>query len=570
MPRAFGIALTATLLACSAATPGLRDRPVAAAETEMDNTVSGSYLVGRFALDRGDVATAADYLQKALEAEPGDLDLRRQVFVLELASGDMAAARGQALELVRLDADSEDAKLLLALQQAQAGQWAAADADFEKLGARGVASVIAPVLRAWSKVGAGSVDDGLAILNRQNRADDGFAPLRSYHRAMILAQSGRTPQALERLRELVTPGEPAPQRVVLALASVAAGGGDREGALKLLNDQLAILGEVESLEMARAEIVAGRPLPLPVATPAAGMADAMLGMAAALQEQRITGQALVYARLAAMMAPEDGEVWLLIGRIAQLQDNPSVALDAFSKVPAGSPQALDAMLARADALRQLGRTDESIAALREIAAAEPERTEALVALGDMLRGLDRYAEAEQAYSDALARTPAMDRRQWRLLYARGIAYERTQRWPQAEADFLKALELEPDQPLVLNYLGYSWVDQGINLERGQAMLRKAVDLRPEDGFIVDSLGWAYFRVGDYDRAVAYLERSIELEPGDPTINDHLGDAYWRVGREREARFQWQRALSLKPEQGAIAGIEQKIQEGLPAAPPRRG
>ena len=168
-------------------------------------------------------------------------------------------------------------------------------------------------------------------------------------------------------------------------------------------------------------------------------------------------------------------------------------------------------------------------------------------MGDLLRGEDRFAEAEAAYTRALQRLPAIDRRHWRLLYARGIAYERTKRWPQAEADLLKALELEPEQPFVLNYLGYSWVDQGLNLDRAKAMLHRAVELRPEDGFIVDSLGWAYFRLGEHDKAVTYLERAVELEPGDPVINDHLGDGYWRVGRTREARFQWQRALTFEPE-----------------------
>ena len=197
-----------------------------------------------------------------------------------------------------------------------------------------------------------------------------------------------------------------------------------------------------------------------------------------------------------------------------------------------------------------------------MAQREPTRPDSLIALGDLLRGEDRFAEAEAAYTRALQRVPAIDRRHWRLLYARGIAYERTKRWPQAEADLLKALELEPEQPFVLNYLGYSWVDQGLNLDRAKAMLHRAVELRPEDGFIVDSLGWAYFRLGEHDKAVTYLERAVELEPGDPVINDHLGDGYWRVGRMREARFQWQRALTFEPEPELATVIQDKLVNGL--------
>jgi len=150
------------------------------------------------------------------------------------------------------------------------------------------------------------------------------------------------------------------------------------------------------------------------------------------------------------------------------------------------------------------------------------------------------------------------------LYARGISLEQTKQWPRAEADFLKALEFRPDQPYVLNYLGYSWVDQGLNLDKARGMIKKAVSLRPNDGYIVDSLGWAHYRLGEYADAVRELERAAELRPEDPVINDHLGDAYWRVGRQTEARFQWLRALGLEPKPGLAAILKEKIKSGLKA------
>jgi Flp pilus assembly protein TadD len=155
---------------------------------------------------------------------------------------------------------------------------------------------------------------------------------------------------------------------------------------------------------------------------------------------------------------------------------------------------------------------------------------------------------------------------WSLFYSRGIALERSGQWKRAEADLLHALELKPDQPLVLNYLGYSWIDRGENLERGLKMVEKAVELRPEDGYIVDSLGWAHYRLGDYPNAVQYLEKAIELVPEDPTINDHLGDAYWQNGRSIEARYQWRRALQFGPQEDEVKPIEAKLESGLaPAA-----
>jgi Flp pilus assembly protein TadD len=225
----------------------------------------------------------------------------------------------------------------------------------------------------------------------------------------------------------------------------------------------------------------------------------------------------------------------------------------------------------ARALHGIEQREEAFALLGRLADAEPERLDALIQLGDLLRRDEDYGRAETAYSRAVERIHDPRADQWTLFYARGITYERTKRWPRAEEDFLYALELEPEQPFVLNYLGYSWVDMGMNLDRAKAMLERAVELRPDDGFIVDSLGWVHYRVGEYDAAVDSLERAVELEPGDPVINDHLGDAYWRVGREREARFQWERALSLEPEEDTVSGIREKLRTGLPdpATEPKR-
>jgi Flp pilus assembly protein TadD len=209
------------------------------------------------------------------------------------------------------------------------------------------------------------------------------------------------------------------------------------------------------------------------------------------------------------------------------------------------------------------RFEDAEAMLRKIVAEHPDDPDPLDELGDILRRREKFAEAVEAYDQAVARIGPLQPRHWRLLYARGIALERSKQWPRAEADFLQALTFEPDQPLVLNYLGYSWVEQGQNLDKAEAMIRKAVELRPNDGYIVDSLGWVLFRLGRHDEAVVHLERAVELKPEDPVINDHLGDAYWAVGRQREARYQWMTALASKPEPELKTAIEQKLEGGLP-------
>jgi tetratricopeptide (TPR) repeat protein len=214
-------------------------------------------------------------------------------------------------------------------------------------------------------------------------------------------------------------------------------------------------------------------------------------------------------------------------------------------------------------LEGMGKTDEATQRLSEIVAARPHNVEALSALAELQRSAKKYTEAAATYDEAIAAVGIPQRDNWTLFYFRGICYERSKQWPKAEADFKKALELYPDQPLVLNYLGYSWVDQGLNLEEAFKMLRKAVELRPNDGYIVDSLGWAHYKLGQYPEAAETLEKAIDLKPADPILNDHLGDAYWHVNRRIEAHFQWNHARDMGPDPDDLPAILKKIEDGLP-------
>jgi Flp pilus assembly protein TadD len=253
---------------------------------------------------------------------------------------------------------------------------------------------------------------------------------------------------------------------------------------------------------------------------------------------------------------------ILLAEIRESERRWNDAIARYRAIDPDSPYSWLARLRTANALNQLGRTEDAADILEAMATERTDRTDALSQMADMYRAKDRFAEAAEAYSAAITRIPELQEWHWSILYARGIAYERSKQWPKAEADFLKALELKPDQPLVLNYLGYSWVEKGLNIDRAKGMIEKAVELRPNDGYIVDSLGWVLYRLGDYAGAVKHLEKAVELKPDDPVINDHLGDAYWRVGRRFEARFQWRRALSFEPEKELVPAIEKKIEAGL--------
>jgi tetratricopeptide (TPR) repeat protein len=285
-------------------------------------------------------------------------------------------------------------------------------------------------------------------------------------------------------------------------------------------------------------------------------------VATVLYQEQATDVAMLFTRMAVRLRPDFPIAQLLVADIMVEQGRTRDAIALFRSVADDPRFGWQAQLSEADGLDELGETEAAVALLRRLAAERPERIDAPLQLGNILRGYERFAEAAAAYDMAVARIKDPQPRHWSIFYFRGIALERSKDWARAEADFLKALELQPEQPYVMNYLAYSWIEMGQHYEKALDMLRRAVELRPQDGFIVDSLGWVYYRLGRYEEAVAKLEEAIELKPDDPVINDHLGDAYWKVGRRNEARFQWRRALTFEPEADQIGLIEEKIERGL--------
>jgi tetratricopeptide (TPR) repeat protein len=312
------------------------------------------------------------------------------------------------------------------------------------------------------------------------------------------------------------------------------------------------------------ETKAGKKLPPLVDSPQTGAAEALYGIGATLTRRGGEDLALVYLQLALYLEPTHPLALLSLADLYESVKKPQMAIKIYERVPANSPLKRNAQIQLATDLDAADRSDEAIKILKSVTAEDPKDLEAIMALGNVERGRKKFSDCTETYSKGIDALPdPNDKGNTVYYYYRGICEERSHQWPKAEADMKKALELQPDQPHVLNYLGYSWIDQGINLDEGMKMIKRAVDQRPDDGYIVDSLGWAYFRIGNYEEAVKNLERAIDLKPEDPTINDHLGDAYWRVGRTLEAKFQWQHARDLKPEPDDLPKIEAKIANGLP-------
>ncbi len=541
--------------------PGMVDDPKmvkAAPESTL-----GDYLAGNFALDTGNIKDAAGYFGRALAEDPDNIELRRQVFLLDLADGRYEAAITEARTLQREDSEevaNEDAQLLLALELVKAGSFDNVPGALARIGDRGITALASPFVEAWARFGAdgaAGLDAAIALLH----GGESLGPLNDYHEAMLLDLGGRTEQALTKLDGLLPETGPAPVRVVQTYADILVRLDRRNEAVTLVEAQLK-LGERPILQRVSDRLKANQAPGRPFDGPVGGIADALLGIAEALQQERGSARAILYARLALYLRSDLAEGQLLIGDILAGQENFDAAIAAYDSISAASPISYAAKVRKGQVLHDQGKKEAAFNLLQEVADLDPDKTDALVQLGNLLRRDELYERAEEAYSRAIARIDEPEPEQWTLFYARGITYERTKRWPEAEADFLFALELEPDQPFVLNYLGYSWVDQGLNLDEAQEMLHQAVAARPDDGFIVDSLGWVFYRLEEFERAVEQLERAVELQPGDPVINDHLGDAYWQVGREREAYFQWRRALSLDPEEDEIAKIREKLKFGL--------
>jgi tetratricopeptide (TPR) repeat protein len=543
---------------------GLAGASVAPARASETGSAAGNYLAGRFALDHGDLDAAAGGLGRALQLTPDDIALRRQVFILEVASGDVEAALPHARTLVTTaPADAAEAELTLALDRFRQDGPAAARAGFAALGEDTLAGLLRPILVAWT------MDDPAAGAAHIEAATRRLEQLEIFHRVSLLDAADRPGDALAALTAFEDEPAQMSERLLVTQARLLARVGEVDAARAMLRLGSGGLERTALVRRADAALVAGDVPPPLVADPATGVADALLNLGQVLRAQGRPLNAIFYTRLGLHVAPDYDAGWLALGRLLLDEEGPDAAVAAFERVDEGSPWHRTARIEMAEAMADGGRVDTAAAVLRGLADGDPEDARPLVVLGDMLRRVERWEEAVAAYDAAFARMAEMSEAAaeaqglWRLHYAHGIALERSRLWPRAERALQRALELQPDQPFVLNYLGYSWVDQGLHLEQAKAMLHKAVELRPEDGFIVDSLGWAYYRLGQFDKAVTYLERAVGLEPGDPVINDHLGDAYWRVGREREARYQWERALTLDPEADEIPEIEAKLEAGLP-------
>ncbi len=574
LPRHAASALATVLLCgCAAAGTGNGENPVrhaaAGATTVADGTgtqtasVYGNYLAGHFANRQQDLEAAARYMSEALTRRPESPELLRRTFLLRASIGDMDRALSLARRMPGSTAEHGAATVLRTLAAVRAGELDQARRVLGELPGRGLGELVAPLLGSWIALAEGNSPDNVADLSGLDGIQ-GIDLLQQVHAALIHDLSGRREAARKAFDAATADTDVLSLRLVWLAANFYARIGEPERALGLMDTYLKRNPGSTTAKLIRRRLDAAESPGRLVDNAEQGLAEALFNIAGLLNQQGATDLGLLYARLSLYMHPDFDFGQMLLGEVLQNQDRSAAAITAYRGVSEESPFRYVARLRMASALQRLNRPGEAIAALTAIADAQPARHEPYYRMGNVHRSEENFAAAATAYRKALDRLGETEARHWRLHYFLGIALERTDRWDAAEAQFKRALALKPEQPYVMNYLAYSWVEQEKNLDQAQKMLQQAVDQRPEDGFIVDSMGWVYYRLGHYEKAVRYLERAVELRPNDAVINDHLGDAYWKVGRRREARFQWHRALSLDPDAEVQARIERKLDTGLNA------
>ena len=514
-------------------------------------TLTGALLSAQVAEGDNDSAAMIAYYRQALAFDPGSVDFEQKLMVSLLSDGRFDEALPLAEKLKAVPEAERISRVALAIDAASKKNWSGAETYLKLALQSDLDRLVTGLMTGWVKLGAGDVKDATKSI-AELKGPEWYDLFKQIHKALILDAGGDKVAAAVAYEEAANSPDAsaAPEswlRMMESYARLDAKDGKPKEASGVLDRAMEIAPERPSLLALKKSIAAGETIEPMLVSPSDGMAEVLLGLGVAIRRDGAEGFSKLYLQLALAAKPESDVALIQLASIAEALDQQEAAIANYNAVSAKSPFKRGAELQAGLNLADLEKVDEAVKQLTSLVDADPTDTRAYLALGGVHSSNKDYKSAAIVYDKAATAIGTPDRNDWNLFYQRGIAHERTKNWPAAEASFKEALKLFPEQPQVLNYLGYSWVDRNENLDEALDMIRKAVELRPEDGYIVDSLGWAYYRLGKFDEAVAELENAIRLRPEDATINDHLGDAYWRVGRVLEARFQWQHSLDAKSE-----------------------
>ncbi|TKT81109.1 tetratricopeptide repeat protein [Aquamicrobium sp. LC103] len=560
--------ITAIGLAAGAA---LVSVPATARESASEmrvGSLSGAFLAARIAETDNDLTNAIAYYKRALSFDPDNQTLQQSLLLGLISQGSFDEALPFARKLKEVPEVERFSRLALGVDAVRSKDYAGAQNWLKLALESDLDRLITGLMTAWAKAGAGEAEDAIAFIDTME-GPDWYQLFLSYHRALIADFAGledRAGQAYEETLTNVAAAGAAPEAYLRSLESYAAflaRNGDKQKALEVIGKAEEFARGRVTVEALKEQIEGDAEVKPLVADAQAGASEALLNLATALNRGGGESFVRLYLQYAIALKPDSDAVLLQLAGNAEQQGDAEAAIDSYAKIPDDSPVKRIAELQMGLNLADLDRHDEAIGHLKAVLESDPEDMRGYLALGGVYASQENFRAAADIYDRAVGLIEKPERSDWNIFYQRGIAYERLKEWKKAEPNFFKALDLYPDQPQVLNYLGYSWVDMNIRLDEGLDMIKRAVELRPSDGYIVDSLGWAYYRLSRFDDAVRELERAVGLMPNDPVLNDHLGDAYWRVGRKLEATFQWAHARDMDPDETVLAAVQKKLVEGLP-------
>ncbi len=532
-----------------------------------DSGLSGSYLAARIATNDNDDLAAVSFLEKSRLLDPDNNRIKRNLFHAYLASGRIEDAVLLSRDIIEEDANGHIITMVNGVELIHGRSWAKAIDTLSTVNGSDLDNMIAGIIGAWAKHGNGQTQEALKQIDAINGAN-WMNMVKYLHRGLMLSASGNDVGAADVLQKAVDTTGAARFltetyiNAIDALARAQQRLNELDKARATIQKGLDIFPNHPSLHAMKESLEGGKPAGLLISNPQQGSAEFFYNLGNAIGREGGTPFAQIYLQLAKYLYPKSAPISISLAAVFQNQKNPERANTYYDQIEDASPYKRRALLETAINLDSMKKVEDASTILRNLIDEKPSDLIPYMTLGRLLNKHERYREAAEIFDMAIARIPIPKRQHWDFFYRRAISFERLKEWNTAEASFQKALELNPNRATVLNYLGYSWVDQGVHLSEGLDMIRKAVELRPDAGFIVDSLGWAYYRLGRFEDAVVELEKAIVILPQDPVVNDHLGDAYWRTGRKLEAKFQWQHALDAEPEPENEVIIRKKLESGL--------
>lgn len=529
-----------------------------------DSGLYTPFVAGALAQQNSAFTDSADHYMRALEADPENRLIASRAFFQLLYAGRMEDAAKISVAISEDDEavfNDDLVSILYVLEAFKREDWQAVRTRLGQVQMSGFGGMLSPLLEGWSFAAEQNITGAEQALTDM-ASDVRLKPIADEHKAYMLDHLQDFDSAQAQYLQIADGGQTMSLQPFVAYADMLARSGRRDEARQFLGAQAARFSNNGFLLREGQLIAAGLRPTQQSANPNGAVGGTFYRLASEFSRSNSPRAAVIYLRIASYLTPEIADIYFMLGNLMDDLGNPEEAARAYGAVPSTSGLRILAEERRINSLRRGGQVAAAEDALRAALRDNPKQSLYLVALGDILRERREFAEAILHYSEAIDANKAIGRQDWFAFFARGVAYEQSKNWPAAESDFLSALKMSPDEPSVLNYLGYSWIDRGMHVAEAKGLIEKAVEQRPDDGFIIDSLGWVNYLTGDYEEAVRLLEKAVRIEPDDVTINHHLGDAYWRVGRFIEARFQWRHAIDREPEADELAELKAKLDLGL--------